>query len=154
MKPLVSAYSGGAPGGVEQTAVDGGAPRTALSYDRGVQPFNVSMLMTPLKLSVWTTFFYHSIKKGAYSFTMPLDSGFGMADHLVTMIAGSHSTTRTGGIHTVVSFQVLAVSQAYEMSAADADALLALYDEYGEGTEALLRRLAQFALVDTLVLDF
>lgn len=154
MCPLVTSYTTGAAGGVDSTDLEGGFPRTALAYERGVQTFNVALFLTPLMFSVWNTFFHHAIKKGAITFTMPLDSGYGVQDHVVTMVAGSYSTARSGGIHTVVTFQVLAENKAYEMTAADAEALLELYEEYGERSDALLARLAQFANVDTLVLDF
>jgi hypothetical protein len=67
---------------------------------------------------------------------------------------GTYSETRTSDTLIVVSFTVEAESQAYEMTEADAAALVDLYNTYGEQSNALLAALAQFALIDSLVLDF
>lgn len=153
--PRVTGYQAGAAPGVAATQLEGGAPRTALAFDRGVQVFDVSFLLTVLEYSVWVTFYLRRILKGAVSFAMPMDSGYGLDDHTVTMVPNTYQAAHMAGRrHVLVSFQVWAESQAYEMTDADADALLELYEEYGDQTDALLRRLAQFALVDTLALDF
>jgi len=151
--PLAAAAGGTGTPGAQRTAIEGGPSRTALAYDRGMQTFNVSMLLSPLRYSVWTTFYHRIILKGAVTFTMELDSGYGCQDHDVTMIPGSYSFTRLEA-DTLVTFQVETENKSYEMTDADADALVELYEVYGDETDALLRRLARFALVDTLVLDF
>lgn len=153
-KPTVAAYSHDAPGGVLRTEVAGGAPRYALDYDRGLQRFNVTLILDKLQFSVWTAFFTHTIKKGAITFDMPLDSGFGTSPHACNIVPESYSASRTGGIAMVVSFVVEAESQAYDMSVIDAAALVDVYNEYGATSNALLVRIAQFATVDSRVLDF
>lgn len=153
MRPVVASYSIGAPDGVMRTDVAGGMPRYGLDYDRGSQQYKVTLVLDKLKFSVWTAFFMQVIKKGAIAFDMPLDSGFGTDMHTVNIVPGSYSATRTGGIVTVVSFVVDAESQAYDMTEEDAQGLVDLYNEYGESTNELLARIAQFANVDTLVLD-
>jgi hypothetical protein len=152
-KLLSTNYTAGAPDGVDRTEVEGGAARQGLAWDRGMQPFQVSLQLSDLEFSVWNTFYFHKIKKGALSFTMPLDSGYGISDHLVTMLPGTYSAPRLRSPKYVVSFVVETENQAYLLDAADADALLDLYEVYGPGSAELLARLAQFALVDTLVLD-
>lgn len=153
-RPTVAAYSHDAPGGVMRTDVAGGMPRYGLDWDRGAQKFNVTLVLDKLQFSVWTAFFMHTIKKGAITFDMPLDSGFGTQTHAVNIVPGSYAASRTGGIAMLVSFVVEAESRVYDMTAEDAANLVDLYNEYGADSNALLAALAQFALVDSLVLDF
>lgn len=152
-KPTVAAYSHDAPGGVVRTEVAGGAPRYGLQYDRGLQRFNVTLILNKAQFSVWTAFFIHIIRKGALTFDMPLDSGFGTAQHACNIIPGSYSASRTGGIAMVVAFTVEAENQAYDFGAADAQAMIDVHNAYTTDTSALLARLAKFATVDTLVLQ-
>lgn len=154
LTPTVAAYSHGGSGGVMRTEVAGGAPRYALDYGRGVQQFNVTLVLDKLKFSVWTAFFHHIILKGAITFDMPLDSGFGTDLHAVNIVPGTYSATRTGGIAMVVAFMVEAESKVYDMTAAEAAVLIEFYSAYGDDSNKLLARLGQFANVDTNVLDF
>jgi len=151
-KPLIQGYSIGSPDGVEQTAVGGGIPRSAMLWDRGAQAFQVTMIMPPEQFAVWTAWFMHIIKKGAYYFVMPLDSGFGLQDHTCLMVPGSYSAVRAGK-HTSVSFVVQAESRAYDMTAEEAAGLVEVWNEVGAGMDALFARLDQFANKDTLVLQ-
>ena len=152
--PVVEGYSIGAPGGVLRTEVAGGAPRYGLDYDRGVQQYKVTLVLDALRFSVWTAFFHHVIKKGALSFDMPLDSGFGLQPHTVNIVPGTYSAARTGGVLTVVSMVVEAESAAYGLSASDALALLELYAAYGQRVNAVLDRIAIFSNKDTNVLGY
>ena len=154
LTPTVAAYSHGGPGGVMRTEVSGGAARYALDYGRGTQQFNVTLILDKLKFSVWTAFFHHIILKGAITFDMPLDSGFGTEAHAVNILPGTYSASRTGGTAMVVAFVVEAESKVYDMTAVDAAALIDFYSTYGDDSNKLLDRLAQFANVDTNVLDF
>lgn len=151
--PNVSSYSIGSPGGVMRTEVAGGAPRVGMMYDRGVQEYRVTLLLDALKFSVWTAFFHHIIKKGSVTFDMQLDSGFGTETHAVTMIPGSYSATRTGGIAMIATFNVEAESKAYDFSAEDAQSMIDYYNLVGGDSDDLLLQISQFANVDTLVLD-
>lgn len=152
-KPVIQGYAIGAPDGVAHTDVGGGMPRSALQWDRGRQAFQVTMVLPAEKFAVWTVFFLHIIKKGAYTFTMPLDSGFGLQDHDCLMVSGSYSAVRAGGQVTSVSFTVLAESRVYDITSADAQALIDLWEEYEGSYDDLLARIDQFANGDTLVLD-
>lgn len=151
-KPAIRDYSIGAPGGVQRTEVAGGMSRYALQWDRGVQQFSVSMVLPPEKFAVWTAWFHHVIKKGAISFDMPLDSGFGLQTHSCNIVPGSYSAMRAGGQITTISFVVEAESKVYDMTAADAVTMIDLWNTYEGSSDDLLARLEQFATVDILVL--
>lgn len=156
MKPVVQGYSIGAPDGVMRSEVGGGLARYAMQWDRGVQQYRVTLILSAVQFSVWTTFFHHIIKKGALAFDMDLNSGYGMQPHNVSILPGSYSATPTGGGQYVlwtVTFIVEAESTAYSMSTADAEAMLALYELEGDQSSALLARISQFANQDTLVLQ-
>ena len=154
LKPVVENYAIGAPDGVMRTEVAGGMPRVGLQWDRGVQQYRVTLVLTPLQFSVWTTFFHHSIKKGALAFDMDLDGGYGVQQRSVSIVPGTYSAVPTGGRALwTVGFMVEAESPAYDMSAADAEALLALYELERDGSSALLDRINVFANQDTLVLQ-
>lgn len=151
-KPVISGYGFNGPGGAYRSDVASGTPGYASQWDRDVQQFRVTLILDAEKFKVWTAFFHHKVKKGSRSFEMPLDSGFGLEDHKVTMIAGSYGATRNGTVY-VVSFAVEAESAAYGLSSAEAAAFLDLWAEYGSDYNALLARIAKFANVDTLVLN-
>jgi hypothetical protein len=154
LKPVVENYGISAPDGVFQTDVAGGMPRVGLDYDRGVQQYRVTLILTDLQMAVWTTFFHHTVKKGSIAFDMDLDSGYGIQTHTVTMVPGSYTATPSGGRSIwTVGFVVMAESSTYQMTDADAQALLDLYDQEGDGSAALLQAIDQFANHDTLVLQ-
>lgn len=154
LTPTVAAYSHDGPGGVLRTEVAGGAARYSLDYGRGTQQFSITLILDKLKFSVWTAFYHHIVLKGSVTFDMPLDSGFGTELHAVNIVPGTYSATRTGGVAMVVAFVVEAENKVYEMTATDAAALIDLYSTYGDDSNKLLGRLAQFANVDTNALDF
>lgn len=154
LRPIVRDYSFEGPGGVLATPVAGGLARVGMLYDRGVQAFKVTIVCKPPEFSAWTTFFHFSIKKGSLPFQMHLDSGYGTELHTVTMIPGTYVASRaSNGVATAVSFGVWAESKAYDMTSAEAADLLAVFEVYGAGSDVFLERLAQFANVDTLVLQ-
>jgi len=153
MRPTVAAYSHGAPGGVMRTDVPGGVPRYALDYDRGLQQFQVTLILDKTQFSVWTLFYMRIIKKGAITFDMPLDSGFGTQLHACNILPDSYQASRTGGVAMAVSFVVEAESKAYDWTDADAQTLFTLYELYGKDTDNVLARINKFANVDSLVLQ-
>ena len=152
LKPVVEGYQFDEPGGVLRTEVAGGAARYAMDWDRGPQRFSMTLILDALQFSVWSAFYHHVIKKGSITFTMPLDSGFGVSPHAVNIMPGSYNAARTGGIMMVVHFVAEAESQVYAMSAADAGLMVALYGEYGAYSNAILAAIAKFATVDSNVL--
>lgn len=146
-------YSHGGPGGVSRTAVEGGLNRYALSYDRGVQPFNVAIVCDLEQYEVWSLFYHHIIKKGAITFDMPLDSGSGVAQHAANMVPGTYNATHTNGTTVVITFSVEATSKIYDFDAESAELIV---DYYNAGLDllALFDALNQFANIDSNVLDF
>ena len=150
--PIVSAYSHDGPGGVLRTEVAGGSARYALEYDRGTQKFNITFILDKNAFSVWVAFYIHLIKKGAITFNMPLDSGFGTQPHACNILPGSYNAARTGGINMAVSFIVEAENKAYDLTLAQANEIIDLYNGLGDESSLLLVRLAQFATRDLNVL--
>jgi hypothetical protein len=153
LSPVVSGYGhGGIPGSMRGD-VAGSFGQFGQDWMGGVQDFTCTIILTPAQMRIWTIWFYRLVRKGGLSFDMPLDSGLGLVPHLVTVLPGSYSVTRNGEI-SIVSFSVEAESTLYTLGRAGAESLLAIYAENGIETAALLARLAQFAVVDSLVLDF
>lgn len=154
LKPVVEGYSIGSPDGVMRGEVGGGMPRYAREWDRGVQPFRVTMVLDAVKFSVWTVFFHHVVKKGSIAFDMDLDSGFGVMTHSVNIMPGTYGAVPTGGNEVwTVSFMVEAESAAYGMTAADAQALIDLHEEFGGGLQSLLNAIDLFANQHTMVIE-
>ncbi|QRF55736.1 hypothetical protein [Variovorax paradoxus] len=154
-KPLIEGYNIGAPSGVLRTQVEGGLARSAMDYDRGPQRIAVSLYMSPEKFSVWSYFFLKLIDKGAISFYMPLDTGTGVMDHLCTMDSSTYSVAKAGRTQAWrVAFAVDAESPIFDATDDEAQAVIDLWNGYGESSDDLLRRLERFANVDTTVLDF
>lgn len=153
-KPLVQGYAIGDPGGVVATETAGGLPRVAMQFDRGAQPFQVTLLLSPAAFSVWTAWYMRLVAKGSKTFDMELDSGMGCQTHACVIVPGSYSAVPVLTTHRSVSFTVLAVSRIYDLTEADAQTLVDLWNEYGADLDGLFPRLAVFANSDTRVLDF
>lgn len=151
--PVVEGYSFNSPQGVQRTEVQGGMPRYAMQYDRGVQEFRITMVMKPEKFSIWNLFFLRVIKKGSISFDMQLDSGFGVETHSCSILPGTYNANLVNGSFYSISFSVEAESSAYKFSTEDAQTMLDLYSLYGDNYDDVLARIAKFANEDTLVLQ-
>lgn len=155
MCPAVSPYSFGAPGGVDRTDLDGGVGRYAMAWDRGTQTFNVTLMLTQAKFTVWNAFFLRKIKKGAITFLMDIDSGMGLEPHYVNILPGSYNSTLTSGTVYAVAFQIEAeAASTYDLTDDEVDGLIEINDASGGNPRALLDRLALFANWDTNVLNF
>ncbi len=152
MIPISGPYSSDDPGGVLRTEVAGGAARYGLDWDRGRQRYTVTFIFDAQLFGIWNAFYFHIIKKGAITFDMPLDSGFGVTAHAVNIMPGSYAMNRESDVLIVVSFIVEAENKAYEFSALDAQNMIDLHNQYGDMYAATLARIAQFALYDTRVL--
>lgn len=152
--PLVTPFTHGAPGGALRTEVAGGAPRYGLDYDRGVQQYQVTILLDKFQYTVWQLFFQRVTALGTLTFEMELDSGFGCQPHQVNIVPGTYNVSVTGGgSHLVATFTAEAESTIYDLTDEEVAALLAYYDAYGDD-RTLIDRIAKFANVDSLVLDF
>ncbi|UXC34776.1 hypothetical protein [Cupriavidus gilardii] len=155
MCPIVSAYSHGAPGGVDRTDLDGGVGRYGLNWDRGTQQFNVTLMLNLEYFTVWNAFFLRVIKKGAISFLMDIDSGMGVEPHVCNIMPGTYQATRTSGNHMAVVFVIEAEARStYALSSDEVAGLIELHNSTRGRSRALLDRLAIFANSDTNVLDF
>lgn len=151
--PVVEGYSFNSPQGVQRTEVMGGMPRYAMQYDRGVQEFRITMVMNPDKFAIWNLFFLRVIKKGAISFEMQLDSGFGVSPHTCNIVPGSYNANLVGGSFYSITFSVEAESSAYKISESEAQLILALYTLYGDRYDEVILGITRFATIDSLVLD-
>lgn len=155
MCPAVSPYSFNAPGGVDRTDLEGGVSRYALAFDRATQAFNVTLMLKLAQFTVWNAFFLRKIKKGAVTFQMDIDSGFGLEPHRVNIIPGSYSATLTSGTVYAVAFQVEAEAfSTWDLTLDEVDGLIEINDSTNGNPHALLDRLALFANHDTNVLNF
>lgn len=152
MIPISGPYSSDDPGGVLRTEVAGGAARYGLDWDRGRQRYTVTFIFNAAVFSIWNAFYFHVIKKGAITFDMPLDSGFGVSPHAVNIMPGSYAMNRESDVLIVVSFVVEAENQVCQMTALDAQNMVDLHNEYGSEYGATLARIAQFALIDARAL--
>ncbi len=153
MVPRVVNYSQTGPEGVLREDVPGGVAAYGLDWGRGLQRFACSLVLTAAQFAIWSVWYHRLIKKGAYTFTMPLDSGLGPADHSANIVPGSYSATRIGGRHTAVSFVVEAEPATYGLSAADIATYYELHAALGADVDDVLARIARFANTDTLVLN-
>lgn len=152
--PLVQGYGFKGPGGVRRTEVAGGMPRYALEWDRGMSQFSVAMVMNETKFSVWTAFYHLIIKKGSIAFTMLLDSGMGLQDHDCNILPDSYTASRTNGKVTTVAFSVDATPSVYALSTADAQAMIDVWNVYGENGSNTLAAIDRFANHDSVVLAY
>ena len=152
--PTVASYSVQGAGGSMHDSIAGGAAAYALDFDRGLERFSVTLMLEPAEFAVWTVWFHRLAQKGVRSFSMRLDSGFGPEPHLCNIVPGSYSAARTGGRVMAVSFVVEAENMAYGFTDAEVDALIDIYNALGPDASALLARIARFATVDTLALNF
>jgi hypothetical protein len=153
LSPVVSGYGHGSIAGSMRGDVAGSFGEFGQDWMGGPQDFTCTLILTPAQMLLWTIWFYRVIRKGGLSFDMPLDSGLGLVPHLVTILPGTYTVTRNGEI-SIVSFSVEAESTLYTLGRTGAESLIAIYAENGSETPALLARLAKFATVDSLVLDF
>lgn len=155
MCPAVSPYSFGAPGGVDRTDLEGGVGRYAMAWDRGTQVFNVTLMLTQEHFTVWNVFFLRVLKKGALTFLMDIDSGFGLEPHNCNILPGSYNSVLTSGTVYAVAFQVEAeAASTYDLSDEQVEGIIDIHNATNGMTNALFDRLAQFANFDTLVLNF
>lgn len=150
--PTVSSYAITGAEGAMRSSTDGGAARYATDFLREPQQYSVTLVLSKADFARWTVWYYRLIKKGAYTFAAPLDSGFGPEPHACNILPDSYAATRNG-LAWVVSIQIEATSTAYDWSDTDTATLLAMHALYSRDTDNLLLALARFATVDSLVLQ-
>lgn len=152
LRPMTAEYSGDGTDSAWRSEVPGGLPAYAGSWDRSCQRHQVAMLLDATQYAAWTAYFHHVIGKGAYPFSMYLDSGFGAMEHTVQIVPGTYRATRRG-VRTVVNFLAEAESALYGMTRAEAADFIEVWNDVGADLDDLLARIARFANEDTLVLD-
>ncbi len=139
-RPKVAPYSHGSPGGVRRVEVAGGPSRFGMDWDRGPQPFRITLLLDPIQYAVWVTFYHTVIAKGTIAFDMDLDCGYGLESVSVNILDGSYNSARTGGNIVVITFAVQAVSTAYDLTDEEVEDALTPYGVYvGDGTVRMPR---------------
>lgn len=150
--PVAEGYSFTSPEGVQRTAVAGGMPRYAMQYDRGVQDFKITMVLSLSKFTIWNIFYFNVIKKGSISFDMQLDSGLGVMTHTCNIVPGTYNATLVNSSFYSITFTVEAESSLYSLSSGDAQSMLDLYTIYGSSYDLIFSRIEKFSIVDTSVL--
>ena len=158
-KPIFGSYSYGGAGGVVRTEVAGGASRYALQFDRGMQKWNVTLHISDAANGVWIAFYHHIIKKGAITFLMNLDSGYGLEPHAVNIVPDTYSSSATDYGRYVISFVCEGESTVYKMTTQEAQSMIDFYAVYGDGegdydTYGVIDALEKFATIDSNVLNF
>ena len=113
----------------------------------------MTLLLDPLQWQVWESFWLIAIRKGSLPFDMTLNSGLGPALHTVHIVPGSYSVNMVDPITISVAFAVEAESQVYANPDAGTS-IIDLYNTYGASSADLLAAIAQFATIDSNVLDF
>jgi len=148
-RPSIQRYGFGAASGLTMTEVGGALPRPGRRWRRGTALYNVTMVMTRLKFNVWSAFYYGIIDEGAIQFFMPLDTRGGeLVDHLCVMLASSYRVEPvSGSLMWNVSFDVAAEPSLSGMTMADAQAVIDVWNIYGEDTEKILDALIAFSTV-------
>lgn len=149
-KPLAQGFSYGAPDGVSMPDVGGATPRLARLWDRGWTAYQLTFVHEAEKHSIFEMWFRYVVRNGSVMFTCPIDSGFGMRDHLCWMVPGTLQAGRMQSSQIwSVTFSVLAEPGAYDMTEEDALNLIELWEAEGIDYE-LLAAVAHVATVTSL----
>jgi len=145
-------YGFGEPSGARRTEVAGGAGRYGLSYANGSSFFNVTLVLTDAQMRVWTLFYQRRVALGTLPFEMEINSGLGMIPHECQILPGSYQVAVNQTVW-VVTFQIEAVSSAYDEAGDVLDLELEYWDNTGELLGPMLDRLTIFANEDVLILN-
>lgn len=144
---LTQSYGFGQPDNIITQQVQGGAPLQMLNFRTGPVPFNVGMVLSPLRLQVFQDFYFNKINSGTDKFTMTLDSGNGLEEHNVFITPGSVTFNGDRAPIWSVSFTVLAESTPFQEDPYGGN-LVDLYEVYGDDLPAILAQLEILALED------
>jgi hypothetical protein len=139
-RPSIQNYGYGPTTGRFLTQVGGALPRTGRRWRRGTAVYNVTMVLTRLKLNVWTAFYFGIIDEGAVQFFLPLDTqGGDMTDHLCVMTPDSYRVEMASGqLMWNVRFDVVAEPPMVDITTDDAQNIIDLWELYGDSTERIL----------------
>jgi len=148
LKPsLTQGYGFGQSNNVITDQVAGGAPTQTRDFRTGTVPFSIGMVLDPVRMKTFQSFYFSVINSGADKFTMILDSGNGLEEHVVMITPGSVSFNGDRAPIWSVSFAILAETTPFQENQFGGN-LSDLYDEYGDDVSALLNQLAILALED------
>ena len=152
LKPIVNqGYSFGTPDNVLTVPTMGGSPLQVLDYKYGPVLIDVAIVGGRLEKMVVTDFYYGKINSGADKFYMTLDTGLGLEQHTVQIVAGSMQFNGGSDPTWIMTFQARAERTPAQDAPFDGN-LADLYAVYGEDIDVILAALAVFALDDLPVL--
>ena len=148
IKPVISqGYSFGMANNILEQPVSGGSSLLIRDTKYGFVDFNVTIVGSPLKMQVWNDFYYGKIDGGASKFSMQLDSGNGIEEHICQIVPSSVTQNFNNDPTRFISYTVRAEKTPFQDNPYGG-ALVDLFDIYGDDFPALLDRLAIYVLED------
>lgn len=136
MSPNVSrGYSFGAPNNIIEQPLEGGTALQMRDFAQSFVDFSVVISGSPLKIRAFQDFYFHYIDSGASKFTMDLDSGNGIEEHTVQIVASSMRFDTNDTEIWVASFTVRSDTTPFQTDPY-AGGLIDLYETHGEGLNA------------------
>ena len=148
IKPIVSqGYSFNTPSNVIELSVAGGLPLMIREFKTAAVAFNVVLILNPLRLQVWSDFYFSKIASGSGKFTMNLEAGNGIEECICSLIPSTVQQSSNDQLIWTIAFTVLA-----EKTAAQDDPfggnLVDLFNIYGDDLLTIFDRITIFALDD------
>ena len=148
IKPIVSqGYSFNTPSNVIELSVAGGLPLMMLDFKTSSVAFDVVLVLSPLRLQVWSDFYFSKIFSGSGKFLMDLEAGNGIETCICSLVPSSVNQSTNDSQTYIVNFTVLA-----EKTAAQDDPfggnLVDLFNIYGDDLLTIFDRITIFALDD------
>lgn len=147
MRPIISNYGFGSSNNIRSIDLDGGSPIQVKNFKYGTITFTVNIVGTRLTKMAFSDFLYSQISSGADSFTMNLDSGLGIEEHVVKIVPGSIQFSGANDPTWNISFNAIAEKTPAQDAPFDGD-LSIWYGEYGEELPDLLAALGVYTLED------
>lgn len=132
-------------GNISYQPVAGGISRAALKYTQEKVVFSVAFVIDNGEFyQAWVDWWFNISGQGTYRFSMPLDSGNGVEEHVCIAVPGSYSAT--GDFPWVVSLQV----EAEKVPTSLGGDMFALIQAGNRNVESIIDRLAIYANEDVL----
>ena len=148
IKPVISqGYDFNMPNNVLEQPVAGGSPLLIRDTKYGYVDFNVTLVVTPLKMQVFNDFYFGKISGGQDKFIMQLDSGNGIEDHTCQIVPSSVQQSFSNDPTRTISFIVRAEKTSFQDNIYGGN-LSDLYDAYGDQLVPTLDRLAIYVNQD------
>lgn len=143
LKPIVNKnYSQTRGGNIWRSRVQGGLPRQGRDSYYDAVPISVALVVSSLGRRAFYEFI-RQIDGGASSFQMELDSGNGLEMHNVQITSNISDSTQTG-VFWNISFTATAERTSVQDESEYGDTILDLFDEYGDGLNALIDYYEQY----------